>query len=338
MAGSMSIGLVFVWSDGPDGLEGEVAGRRATSDLRPRVLRSKLDPLAFPQGQRRNHLPNDQSGIGPLHVVVAQAGDPALPELVGGADVVPEVSPAGPREFLSERIQLTSQRPFAVQRLRGRSPRQPEVDPAHLGAQALARVRAVQTGAAELHVGGPGELPEIQQMHEIARPPAAAEQGVRLAARRLGGDLVRAQAAERAVQRDPRSGEAVSTEVAAECERVFGLGERVQVPAVQFAELLPELSDVEPDVSGQARPIGVPLLDAHVTVLEAHEDLGARVGIERRLEADLELPWIEVVMLDARLLPVGAHVPRDADFGVELRLAALAADELGGAGRVGPDP
>src|SRR2546427_347929 len=71
MNGSMSVGLVFVWSDGPDGLEGEIAGRRATSDLGPRVLRSKLDPLAFPQGQRRNHLPNDQSGIGPLHVVVA---------------------------------------------------------------------------------------------------------------------------------------------------------------------------------------------------------------------------------------------------------------------------
>src|SRR5438128_12377072 len=133
MAGSMSIGLVFVWSDGPDGLEGEVAGRRATSDLRPRVLRSKLDPLAFPQGQRRNHLPNDQSGIGPLHVVVAQAGDPALPELVGGADVVPEVSPAGPREFLSERIQLTSQRPFAVQRLRGRSPGESEVATSNIG-------------------------------------------------------------------------------------------------------------------------------------------------------------------------------------------------------------
>src|SRR3989454_8924663 len=179
----------------------------------------------------------------------------------------------------------------------------------------------------------------------IRRPPRSPlfpyttlSRSVRLAARHWGGDLVRAQPAEGAVQRDARSGEAVGTQVAADCEWVFGLGDGVQVPAVQLAELLPELPDVEPDVSGQARPVGVPLLDAHVAVLEAHEDLGARVGIERRLEADLELPWIEVVMLDARLLPVGAHVPRDADFGVQLRLAALAADELGGAGRVGPDP
>src|SRR5438034_10719565 len=82
-------------------------------------------------------------------------------------------------------------------------------------------------------------------MHEIARPPAPAEQGVRLAARHLGGDLVRAQPAEGAVQRDARSGEAVGTQVAADCEWVFGLGERVQVPAVQLAELLPELPDVE---------------------------------------------------------------------------------------------
>ncbi len=149
---------------------------------------------------------------------------------------------------------------------------------------------------------------------------------------------MRAEPAERAVQRDAGAGQAVAAQVGAEREGVFGLGQRVQVPAVQLAELLAEFPDVEPDVAGQAGPVGVTFLDAHLAVLEAHEDLRIRIGIERRLEPDLELPRIEVFPLDARLLCVGAHVSGDADLGVELRLAALAPDELGRARRVRLEP
>src|SRR3989454_6767356 len=104
------------------------------------------------------------------------------------------------------------------------------------------------------------------------------------------------------------------------------------MPAVQLAELLAELADVEADMPRQPGPVGVALLDAHVAVLQAHEDLRVRVGIERRLEPDLELARVEVVTLNPRLLSVGAHVPRHADLRVELSLVALAADEPVGRG------
>src|SRR3989475_12220655 len=70
--------------------------------------------------------------------------------------------------------------------------------------------------------------------------------------------------------------------------------------------------------------------------LEAHEDLGARVGIEWRLEPHLELARIEVVPLHPRRVAIGPNVAGRADFGVELRLAALASDELRAAGGVAP--
>src|SRR2546430_13259220 len=54
-------------------------------------------------------------------------------------------------------------------------------------------------------------------------------------------------------------------------KRVFGLRERVQVPAIHLAELLAEFADVEADAPRQAGPVRIPFLDADVTVLEAHE-------------------------------------------------------------------
>src|SRR3989442_4655744 len=100
------------------------------------------------------------------------------------------------------------------------------------------------------------------------------------------------------------------------------------MPAVQLAELLAELADVEPDLSRPPGPVRVPLLDIDLAVLEADEDLGRRVRVEGRLKTDLELTGIEVVALHARRGAVGAHVARDADLGVELRLVALSANEL----------
>src|SRR5256885_6610918 len=48
-----------------------------------------------------------------------------------------------------------------------------------------------------------------------------------------------------------------------------------------------------------ARSSGIAFLDTDVAVLKAHEDLGARVGVERRLKAHFELPRVEVLALDA---------------------------------------
>src|SRR3989449_7145738 len=100
------------------------------------------------------------------------------------------------------------------------------------------------------------------------------------------------------------------------------------MPAVQLAELLAELADVEPDLARQPGPVRVPLLDIDLAVLETDEDLGRRVRVEGRLKTDLELTGIEVVALHAGRGAVGAHVARDADLGVELRLVALSAHEL----------
>src|SRR2546422_10710127 len=99
------------------------------------------------------------------------------------------------------------------------------------------------------------------------------------------------------------------------------------MPAVQLAELLAELADVEADMPRQPGPVGVALLDAHVAVLEAHEDLRVRVGIERRLESHLELACVEVITLDPRLLPEGAHGPWHAGLRVEMAPASIAAGE-----------
>src|SRR5207249_6359336 len=145
------------------------------------------------------------------------------------------------------------------------------------------------------------QLPEIEQMNEICRPAAAAEQlAVARTTSQLRRQLVHAEPPEGAVERDPRSREPVFAQIGPQRKRVLGLRERVQVPAVHLAELLAKFPDVEADVPRQAGPIRVPLLDADIAVLEAHENLGAGVGIERRLESDVELPRIEVVPLYSR--------------------------------------
>src|SRR5260370_16344496 len=107
------------------------------------------------------------------------------------------------------------------------------------------------------------------------------------------------------------------------------------MPPVQLPELLAELPDVEPDVAGQAGPVGVALFDAHAAALEAHENLGVRVRIEGRLEPDFELARIEVVGLRAGRIAIGTHVASGADFGVQLVLVALTADERHVPRRVG---
>src|SRR5258705_99329 len=146
-------------------------------------------------------------------------------------------------------------------------------------------------------------------MNEIGWPAAVPEQlAVARAASQLCRHLVHAEPPEGAVQRDSRSREAVLAQIRPQRKRVLGLRERVQVPAVHLAELLAKFPDVEADVPRQAGPVRVPLLDADVAVLEAHENLGAGVGVERRLESDLELPRVEVVPLYSRRGAIRSHI------------------------------
>src|SRR5436309_6059158 len=175
-------------------------------------------------------------------------------------------------------------------------------------------------------------------MKEIRRPAATAEQlTVARATSQLRRQFVHTESAEGAVERDPRSREPVSAQIGSQRKRVLGLRERVQVPAVQLAELLAKVSYVEAHAPGQAGPIGISLLDADIAVLEAHEDLGAGVGIEWRLESPLELPRVEVVPVHTWRVAIRSHVARRADLGVELRLAALASDEPRGPAGVATD-
>src|SRR6266571_669622 len=334
----MSVGLVFVWSNRPNSLQGELVRGVQARGLGPGVLPPELHPLALPQRERGDHLPRDNSGERVFDVIVSRSGDPTLAEFVGGTGVPTEPCRAGAGVLFAKRVQLAAQRPLPIQRLGWRPPREAEVDAAHLGTKARFWVCTVQRRAADLGVGRARQLPEIEQVNEIRRPAAAAEQlVVALAAGQLGRQLVHAEPPEGAVQGDPRSREPVFAQIGPQRKRVFGLRERVQVPAVQLAELLAEFADVEADAPRQAGPVRIPFLDADVTVFEAHEDLGARVGIEWRLEPHLELVRIEVVPLHPRRVAIGPNVAGRADFGVELRLAALASNELRAPGGVTPD-
>ena len=130
------------------------------------------------------------------------------------------------------------------------------------------------------------------------------------------------------IQRQPGAAQAVVSQILPQRERVLSLRYGVQVPAVQLAELLAELADVESDPARQPRPVRIPFLHVDLAVFEADEDLRGRVRVERRLKSDFELAGIEIVTLHSRRGPVGADVAGDADLGIELRLVALAADEL----------
>src|SRR2546430_10646143 len=142
------------------------------------------------------------------------------------------------------------------------------------------------------------ELPEVEQMQQVRRPAAVSEQ-LRIAGApcHLCRELVSPQAAKRSVERNPRSGEAILSQEGGNRQRVLCLRHRVQMPAIELAELLAVFTEVESDMSRQAGPIGVPFLHTNVSAFEADEDFRMRVGIEGRLEADFELSRIEILAL-----------------------------------------
>src|SRR5882724_9521614 len=79
----MSVGLVFVWSNRPNSLQGELVRGVEAGGLGPRVLRAELHPLALPQRQGRDYLPRDDAGEGIFDMIVVGPGDPALAQLIG---------------------------------------------------------------------------------------------------------------------------------------------------------------------------------------------------------------------------------------------------------------
>src|ERR1051325_2779257 len=98
----MSVRLVFVWPNGPDGLKGELSRGAGAGELRPGVLRPQEHPLALPQRKGRDDLSGDQTGHSVLDVVPTSPGAPSLPQLVGRADVTPKPRLPDPRVLLAK--------------------------------------------------------------------------------------------------------------------------------------------------------------------------------------------------------------------------------------------
>src|SRR5258706_4707443 len=82
MSAIMSVGLVFVGTDGPDRLERELVRRGRVRDPLPLELRAQEHPFALPHRERRNHLARDHTKVGRFDVVVAHASDEPLVQLV----------------------------------------------------------------------------------------------------------------------------------------------------------------------------------------------------------------------------------------------------------------
>src|SRR5690349_8225242 len=104
----MSVGLVFVWSDRPDRLEGELVAGAGERVLFIAILRPQEHPLALPPGERRNDLPGDAAVQRCFDVVVRGAEDHALVELVGRARVPTETPGAHAGGLLLQGEQLAA--------------------------------------------------------------------------------------------------------------------------------------------------------------------------------------------------------------------------------------
>src|SRR3989442_6829809 len=150
----MSIGLVLVGTDGPDGLEGERVRRRGRRLFRRLILGAQEYQFALPRGQGGDELPGDEARERIFYVIPARTDDPALVQLVRRAHVPAEARGAGSRVLLAQRQQLAPQRPVAIQRPRRGTPGEAELEAAHLGSETRVGVGAVQARATDLHVRG----------------------------------------------------------------------------------------------------------------------------------------------------------------------------------------
>ena len=122
---------------------------------------------------------------------------------------------------------------------------------------------------------------------------------------------------ERGVERDADAAQPLFAEESLIDQGIFGLGQRVEMPAIEVADLLAELADVRPDPARQSAPVDVALLDPHFLVLEGHVDLGLRERIEVRLKGELELPGHRVVSRRTLVAGDEADIAGGADLGVQ---------------------
>ena len=129
------------------------------------------------------------------------------------------------------------------------------------------------------------------------------------------------------VQGETHSIQAVTAQVAAIDQRILRLGQRMEVPAIEFAHLLPEHARIHAQVRRQAGPVDVSLLDADLTILERHENLRGRVRVEVGLERELELARDHLQRLALRKLEL--DIAGSADLRIHRRRVALPAHELG---------
>src|SRR6266852_7123620 len=111
---SISVGLVFMRSNGPDSLKGDLMVRRSVGDSLPLILSAKENPLALPQREGGDELSRDHPEIRGLDVVVPSTKDESLVQLVGRADEAAEARRPGAGNLLLQREQLAAQCPFVV--------------------------------------------------------------------------------------------------------------------------------------------------------------------------------------------------------------------------------
>src|SRR6266516_877329 len=111
----MSVGLVFVRAHSPDCLERELVRGGRACDLMPLILRAQEHKFALPEREGRDDLTSDLAEVGRLDVIVPDARNESLIQLVSRADVTAEPSGTGARGFLLQSEQLAAQRPFVVE-------------------------------------------------------------------------------------------------------------------------------------------------------------------------------------------------------------------------------
>src|SRR5215203_6074522 len=173
---------------------------------------------------------------------------------------------------------------------------------------------------AELGVAAATELPEVLHSAEEGGLTATSIEWVALRRGPLEPHLVGPAGdgkRQRAVERQADAAQALLAEEPLIDQRVLGFRQRVEVPAVEVADLLAELPDIQTQMPWQRRPIDVTFLHADLLVLEGEEDLGLGERIQRRLEGELELPGHAVVLLRTRIARDQADVSCGAYFRVQ---------------------
>src|SRR5258705_10921977 len=119
-------------------------------------------------------------------------------------------------------------------------------------------------------------------MQQIRRSAAIPERlRVTRAPGHLRGELVRPESAKGAVERNPRPGESIFSQEGRDRERILGLGHRMQVPAIELAELLAVFAESEADGTLQAGPAGVTFFHAQLPAFEGDGEFRARIPYER---------------------------------------------------------